>query len=254
MHPVLFSFGGFTVYTYGFFVAAGFFAAVLYISKNIRRGIISQDDLYSLFLHMIIAAVLGARALYVLTNPEDFLKAPQDIFKIWRGGLVYYGGFITAVLYAFYYAGKKKISLALLSDFAAPALGLGHFFGRIGCFFAGCCYGKACSLPWAVTFSNKDTMALGDTALHPTQLYEAFGNLAVFVFLHFYNKKQHPAGKTFALYLIIYSVLRFVIEFFRGDYRGGEFLGLSIAQNVSVILFITGLFIIYKADKRWKKK
>lgn len=254
MHPVLFSFGGFTVYTYGFFVAAGFFTAVLYLSKTVKKDIISQENLYSLFLYSIIAAIAGARILYVLTNIGVFMREPLAVFKIWQGGLVYYGGFILAVLYVIWYSKRKKIPLARLSDAMAPALGLGHFFGRLGCFFAGCCYGKSCSLPWAVTFSGENTLALRGIPLHPTQLYEAFGNLAIFVFLHFYNKKERAAGKTFALYLITYSVLRFTIEFFRGDFRGAELLGLSIAQTVSVILFAAGVLIIYKADKPWKKK
>ncbi|MDR1195588.1 MAG: prolipoprotein diacylglyceryl transferase, partial [Endomicrobium sp.] len=250
MHPILFSFGGFTVYMYGFFVALGFFSAAWYVSKTVKSDIISQDNLYSLFLWAIIAAIAGARVLYVLTNLGDFIKAPLDIFKIWHGGLVFYGGFVAAVLYVVWHTKRKKIPLARLSDAIAPALGLGHFFGRIGCFFAGCCYGKACELPWAIVFNNADTLAVKGAHLHPTQLYEAFGNLIIFVFLRSYDKKEHAAGKTFALYLIIYSILRFVIEFFRGDYRGSEFLGLSIAQTVSIILFATGIFIIYKADKK----
>lgn len=254
MHPELFTFGAFTVYTYGFFVAAGFFAATLYISKTTKSDIISQDNLYSLFLYTIIAAIAGARLLYVLTNLGDFIKAPLDIFKIWNGGLVYYGGFIAAVLYVVWFTKRRKISLARLSDSFAPALGLGHFFGRIGCFFAGCCYGKECAFGWAVTFNNPDTLAVHGVPIHPTQLYEASGNLLIFLFLHFYNKKEHAAGKTFAFYLIIYAALRFIVEFFRGDYRGNEFFGLSIAQNVSIILFAAGLIIIYKADKKWKKK
>lgn len=254
MHPILLSFGSFTIYTYGFFVAVGFLAATLFISKTTKSDIISQDNLYSLFLYTIIAAIVGARLLYVLTNIGDFIKAPLDIFKIWQGGLVYYGGFIVAVLYVIWYTKRKKVPLGRLSDTIAPALGLGHFFGRIGCFFAGCCYGKSCELPWAVTFNNENTLALHGVPLHPTQLYEAFANLAVFTFLYLYNKKEHAPGKTFAFYLIAYSVLRFIIEFFRGDFRGSEIFGLSIAQTVSVFLFASGLFIIYKVDKQWKKK
>jgi phosphatidylglycerol:prolipoprotein diacylglycerol transferase len=250
MHPILFSFGGFTIYTYGFFVALGFFTATLYVTKTVKSDIISQDNLYSLFLYTILAAIAGARLLYVLTNPGEFIKAPLDIFKVWQGGLVYYGGFITAVLYVVWHAKRKKAPLARLSDAIAPALGLGHFFGRIGCFFAGCCYGKACELPWAVTFNNSDTLAQQGVHLHPTQIYEALGNLAIFAILHFYNKKGHAAGKTFALYLITYALLRFTVEFFRGDYRGATFAGLSIAQTVSVLLFITGSVIMMMTSKK----
>ncbi|MCL2144289.1 MAG: prolipoprotein diacylglyceryl transferase [Endomicrobia bacterium] len=254
MYPTLLSFGGFTVYTYGFFVALGFFAATLYVSKTAKPDIISQDSLYSLFLYAIIAAIAGARLLYVLTNLGEFVKSPLDIFKVWHGGLVYYGGFIVAVSYVVWYTKRKKILLSRLSDAIAPALGLGHFFGRIGCFFAGCCYGKVCGLPWAVTFKNSDTLALHGVPLHPVQIYEAAANLIIFIILHLYNKKEHLAGKTFALYLIIYAVLRFILEFFRGDYRGAAFAGLSIAQAVSAGLLIIGITIIYRTNKKWKKK
>ncbi|MCL1972916.1 MAG: prolipoprotein diacylglyceryl transferase [Endomicrobia bacterium] len=254
MHPILFSFGNFTVYTYGLFVAVGFFTATLYVAKTVKSDIISQDNLYSLFLYTIVAAIVGARILYILTNLGEFAGAPLDIFKIWQGGLVYYGGFIVAVLYVIWYAKRKKIPLARLSDAIAPALGLGHFFGRLGCFFAGCCYGKECSLPWSVVFNNTDTLALRGVHLHPVQIYEALGNLMIFVILHFYNKKEHIAGKTFALYLIIYAVLRFSLEFFRGDFRGATFAGLSIAQLVSIILLAAGSIIILRANKKWKKK
>ena len=250
MHPILFSFGNITVYTYGFFVAAGFFAATLYVSKTAKSDIISQDNLYSLFLYTIAAAIVGARLLYVLTNPGEFAKAPLNIFKVWHGGLVYYGGFIVAALYVIWYAKRKKIPLARLSDVIAPALGLGHFFGRIGCFFAGCCYGKECSLPWSVVFNNTDTLALRGVHLHPVQIYEALGNLMIFVILHFYNKKEHAAGNAFALYLIIYAVLRFSLEFFRGDFRGATFAGLSIAQLVSIILLASGIIIIMRTSKK----
>ena len=250
MHPILFSFGSLTVYTYGFFVALGFFTATLYVAKTVKSDIISQDNLYSLFLYAIIAAIVGARLLYVFTNLQEFMRAPLDIFKVWRGGLVYYGGFIVAVLYVVWYTKRKKISLAKLSDAMAPALGLGHFFGRLGCFSAGCCYGKECLLPWSVVFSNSNTLAPQGVHLHPTQIYEALGNLIIFVILHFYNKKEHSAGKTFALYLIVYAVLRFTLEFFRGDYRGAEFAGFSIAQIFSVFLLITGSAIIYRINKK----
>ncbi|MDR2426113.1 MAG: prolipoprotein diacylglyceryl transferase [Endomicrobium sp.] len=250
MHPILLSFGGFTIYTYGLFVAVGFFLAALYVSKNIKSDIISQDDIYSLFLYAIISSIIGARLLYVLTEMQDFMKSPLDIFKIWNGGLIFYGGFIIAVTYIVWYTKRKKIPLARLSDIMAPALGLGHFFGRIGCFFAGCCYGKTSNMPWSVVFNNTDTLAVKGIHIHPTQLYEAFGNLAIFTILHFYNKKEHAAGKTFALYLIIYAILRFTVEFFRGDYRGAELAGLSVSQIISVFLFSAGLFIIYKTGKK----
>lgn len=250
MHPILLSIGGFTVYSYGFFVAIGFVSAVLYMSYALKKSkykIISQDQLYSLAIYLIIAAVIGARVLYELVeNFSGFIANPFDIFKVWQGGLVFYGGLITAVATFVFFAVKKKKNVLKLADLFAPAIALGHFFGRIGCFFAGCCYGKDCALPWSVEFNNPDTLAVKGVHIHPTQLYEAFGNLIIFFILALYNKNRnkHKAGNTLALYFLGYGILRFTVEFFRADYRGGEFLGLSVSQVFSIILFAIGCIML----------
>jgi phosphatidylglycerol:prolipoprotein diacylglycerol transferase len=130
-----------------------------------------------------------------------------------------------------------------LGDFFAPALALGHAIGRIGCFFAGCCYGKESSLPWSVIFNDENSLAVIGVHLHPTQIYETIGNFLLFTFLKFYGRKKRRTGMIFAVYLIIYSVLRFVVEIFRGDYRGIQYVGLSISQVISMGLFMFGVFI-----------
>lgn len=257
MHPILFKFAGLTLYTYGFFIALGFFFAALYISHILKKSkskIISQDELYSLFFYTIIAAIIGARILFVLTNMNDFISSPLDIFKVWQGGLVYYGGFIAAVLFVILYTKKKKIPLLELADIIAPAIPLGHFFGRIGCFSAGCCYGKECSLPWAVIFNNPYTLAPMGIYIHPTQIYEALSNIILFLVLHLLSRRKHAKGAILALYLIGYAIIRFSIEFFRGDYRGAEFLGLSVSQNISTVIFIIGIIILYLVNKNERTK
>ncbi|MCL2798792.1 MAG: prolipoprotein diacylglyceryl transferase [Endomicrobia bacterium] len=252
MYPILFSFGKITIYTYGFFIAVAFLAAISYVSyvlKKTKSSVITQDELYNLFLGLIVSGIVGARIFYIFVNFNEYLSAPLDIFKVWQGGLVYYGGFITAVGFLVLYAFKKKKSILKLSDIIAPALPLGHFFGRIGCFFAGCCFGRECALPWSVVFNNQHSLALQHVHLHPVQLYEAFGNLLLFMFLHFYNKKSHADGMSLAFYLTGYSVLRFAAEFLRGDFRGGYYLGLSVAQIISAVLFLAGLIILYRIQK-----
>ncbi|OEG69713.1 hypothetical protein ATZ36_07900 [Candidatus Endomicrobiellum trichonymphae] len=247
MHPILFTFGNFTIYTYGFFVATAFIAAIFYLSHSIKKSkekIISQDDLYSLVMYIMIFSVAGARLFFVFTDLNEFILYPLSIFKIWQGGLVYYGGFIAVIIFAYAYAKRKKIPLLKLGDFFAPALALGHALGRIGCFFAGCCYGKESSLPWTVVFINEHSLAVRGKSLHPTQLYEAFANFLLFVFLHFYSRKEHKSGVSFAVYIISYAVLRFIIEFFRGDYRGVQYFCFSVSQIISVFLFVAGVFII----------
>jgi phosphatidylglycerol:prolipoprotein diacylglycerol transferase len=247
MHPILFAFWNFTIHTYGFFVAVAFVAAIFYLSYSIKKPkeeIISQNDLYSLAMYIMIFGVAGARIFFVFTNLNEFILYPLSIFKIWQGGLVYYGGFIAVIIFVYAYAKRKKILLFKLCDFFVPALALGHALGRIGCFFAGCCYGKESSLPWAVIFINEHSLAVRGKPLHPTQLYEAFANLLLFIFLHFYSKKKRRSGVSFAVYTISYAVLRFIIEFFRSDYRGAQYFGFSVSQIISVFLFTIGVFII----------
>lgn len=256
MHPILLNLGSFSVYTYGFFVALGFLAAiyyVLYILKKKKSEIISQDNFLTLCFYTIITAILGARLLYVIINLKEFASSPLSIFAIWEGGLVYYGGFILAILFVILYSHNKKIPVLKFADILVPAIALGHFFGRIGCFFAGCCFGKACDLPWSVVFNNPDSLAVKGVPLHPVQLYESFANFILFIVLHIFNKKQHNAGMTFAFYLIGYALIRFVIEFFRGDFRGDYIIGLSISQVISAIIFLAGILIIYMVNKNARK-
>jgi phosphatidylglycerol:prolipoprotein diacylglycerol transferase len=142
------------------------------------------------------------------------------------------------------YVRIKKISILKLGDFFVPSLALGHAIGRIGCFFAGCCYGKETDVAWSVVFRDKNSSAVLNVHLHPTQLYEALGNFLIFFFLYFYSKKEHEKGFLVSFYFISYAVLRFIVEFFRGDLdRWRQCVGLSISQILSLILFIIGVSI-----------
>ncbi|MDR1942922.1 MAG: prolipoprotein diacylglyceryl transferase [Endomicrobium sp.] len=250
MYPIIFSIGKLTIFSYGLFVALAFFTAITYISNQIKKSkekILSQDELYSLFTYIIVSGIIGARFLFVFSNPQDFVLDPMSVFKLWEGGLTYYGGFISAAIFVLAYVRIKKISILKLGDFFAPALALGHAIGRIGCFFAGCCYGKETNVAWSVVFRDKNSLAVLGVHLHPTQLYESFGNFLIFFLLYFYSKKEHKKGFLVSFYFISYAVLRFVVEFFRGDPdRGGQYFGLSVSQILSLILFIIGVSIICK--------
>jgi phosphatidylglycerol:prolipoprotein diacylglycerol transferase len=248
MHPVFFSLWKFTIFSYGFFVALAFIVSILYLHSivKLKKQIISQDELCSLILYMVVFGIIGSRFFFVIINLHEFLLYPLNIFKLWQGGLVYYGGFISVILFLVIYAKNKNLQVFKLADLFAPALALGHAIGRIGCYFSGCCYGKESSLPWAVVFNDTNSAAVIGVHLHPTQIYEALGNFLLFIFLNFYCKKINKTGLIFAAYLILYSVLRFTVEVFRGDYRGIQCFGLSISQIISMCLFIIGVFIICK--------
>lgn len=243
MYPELFTVGGITIYTYGVCVALGFFIAIQYAIKYSVNTGATKNQLYDLFFYIILAGIIGARLLYVLIEFKYFISNPLEIFQLWKGGLVYYGGFIGAVVVAFIYLKFKKISMPKILDVFVPALALGHFFGRIGCFFSGCCYGRECDLAFAI--NNR----------YPTQLFEAFCNLIIFFVLHQFNKKEHKPGLTFLLYLIVYPGMRFIIEFFRGDDRGVFILGLSVGQVTSIgIIIVSILIIIFKYRNQYEKK
>ncbi len=239
MYPELFTVFGITIYTYGLMVAIGFFAGMTYIIKHTNDIPIKKDRMYDFLFYLIIFSIIGARLFYVLVNIDFFIQHPADIIKIWQGGLVFYGGFITAILYTVWYCKYKKIDIKKLADVFAPAIALGHAFGRIGCFFSGCCYGKETQC--FISINNR----------YPTQIIEAVGNLIIFFVLHKLYKKSHKNGYIFLLYLIFYSILRFSIEFLRGDDRGTFFLGLSPAQNISIVIFIIAImFLIINKSKK----
>ncbi|MDR2772750.1 MAG: prolipoprotein diacylglyceryl transferase [Elusimicrobiota bacterium] len=259
MHPILLKIGSFSLTSYGFFVALGFAAGMFYVSFQAKKKspqIISQDDLFSLLFYTIIAAVVGARALFVIAEyPEMIINNPLEMFAIWEGGLVFYGGFIGSILCAFFYIKKKKLNVAKVFDLFAPAVALGHFLGRIGCFMAGCCNGKPTDMPWAIVFNNPDSLSLiKGIPVHPVELYESFTNLILFIVLHNYNKKNHKDGLAIAAYLLAYSIYRFIFEFFRGDYRGEPILGLSTSQFISIFVFIAGIIIVYRVNRNGKNK
>ena len=237
MYPELFTIFGITIYTYGLMVAVGFFTGMTYIIKHTSNIPVKKDQMYDFLFYLIIFSIIGARLLYVLVNIDFFIQHPADIIKVWQGGLVFYGGFITAILYAVWYCKYKKIDIKKLADVFAPALALGHAFGRIGCFFSGCCYGKETQC--FISINNK----------YPTQIMEAVGNLIIFFVLHKLYKKSHKNGYIFLLYLVLYSVLRFLIEFLRGDDRGTFFLGLSPAQNISLVIFVIAVILLISSKK-----
>ena len=181
--------------------------------------------------------MLGGKLFHIIFFWDDFIAGwhAQGMRSL-REGFVFYGGFICATLAAVVYARLKKLPLAKLADIFAPSIALGHAFGRMGCFFNGCCYGKPCSLPWAVKFPPPHLMA--GIPVHPTEIYEALGNLLIFAGLSlFYHRKRYD-GQVFWLYVLGYGVLRSVVELFRGDYDIFYFGILTVGQLVAMTMII----------------
>lgn len=250
MHPILINFFGFDLYTYGLFVAIGFMAAV-YVSQKIAepRGI-KKETITDIFFIIMISALLGARGLYVIISFDSYKDNLLDIFKIWNGGLVFFGGFIAAVAATLIYFRFRKMDIWKTADILSPGLALGHALGRIGCLFAGCCYGKACELPIAITFTHPQSLAPLNIALHPTQIYMAFANFALFVVLMGVTKIKRFNGMVFLTYIMLYSAIRFIIEFFRGDFRGDfVFESISTSQGIGFFVFAIAFFLLIKLSR-----
>ncbi|OGQ48233.1 MAG: prolipoprotein diacylglyceryl transferase [Deltaproteobacteria bacterium RIFCSPLOWO2_02_FULL_47_10] len=253
MHPILFKipiFGGLTIHTYGALVAFGFLMGIFFITREAKR--LGEDPARALDLvfWIIIAALVGSRAYYILTEEFDaLLSDPLTFFKIWRGGLVFQGGVIGAFIVGILLVRYHKLSMWRYMDLFAPAIPLGHFFGRLGCFMTGCCFGRPAPFEswYAVTFPvNIHSFAPQGIPLYPTQLMEAFGELLIFAGLFIFRKHKRFEGQVMAIYLTAYAVLRLVVEYFRDDRnRVLVFDNFSAAQIVGIVMVscATGIWL-----------
>jgi len=219
MHQVALTIGKLTVTWYGLLVVAGFVAGLWTASRRSLRKGISGEVVADLGVWLMVGAIVGSRLWHVVVYwEEDFAGKPWwEMFAIRHGGLVFYGGLVGASLATIFYARRHEVPLWKLADALAPSIALGHVFGRIGCLMNGCCFGLPAALPWAIHFPPEHfTRGAG---VHPTQIYEAGANLALYAALAWLYRRKGFDGRVFASYLIAYGALRFLIEFFRGDYE-----------------------------------
>ncbi|HSB05344.1 MAG TPA: prolipoprotein diacylglyceryl transferase [Thermodesulfobacteriota bacterium] len=254
MCPILLQLDGFTVYAYGSILALGIVVGGILILLKARREKISLERVIELFFLAIFSGLVGSRGLYVLIELPLFRENPVKIFRIWEGGLVFYGGLLLAVAMTIGYMKWYQLPIWKMADLFAPSVALGLFFARIGCFMAGCCYGKETSLPWGITFTDPHSLARLNIPLHPTQFYEAAGGFALFLFLTRREKRKSYDGQIFWLFLLLYSVLRFLIEIVRDDPRGFLFgMFLSTSQTVGIFLAILSLFMLNYLGRRRRR-
>lgn len=251
MHPVLFQIGPLTLHTYGVFVALGFIIGILLALHQGKKEGFPKEKILDIGFYTLLSAIIGSRLFYVLVEYKYFIKNPVHIFKIWEGGLVFFGGLIAVLFVLLIYFKKNALPVWKTLDLFSPSLALGHAIGRLGCFSAGCCHGKPANLPWSVTFTNPDSLAIIGVPVHPTQLYETLSLSISFVILILIRKYKHFNGQIFWTYALLYSVIRFTIEFFRGDEaRGFIYKNLSIAQGISAVLFMTAIFFMVLLRKK----
>jgi len=254
MFPILIKIGPITIHTYGVFIAIGFLTGLVLAVRQAKKQGIPAEKIVDLGFYMLIAAVVGSRLFFIITNAGFYFKNPLAIFKIWEGGLVFYGGVIFAIPTAIWYMRKKGLDIWNTADIFAPSLAIGHAIGRLGCFSAGCCYGvQAGDHPFAVIFKDPECLAPRGIPLHPTQLYESAGEFFNFIVLIVLRRHRSFKGQLFWTYLLLYSVLRFIIEFFRGDeIRGFLFGNISVSQGISALIFIiavAGIMVFRKKTK-----
>ncbi|MBI4373536.1 MAG: prolipoprotein diacylglyceryl transferase [Deltaproteobacteria bacterium] len=255
MWPVLLEiplFGGIRIYTYGVLVALGFFAGVGWTVREGRKDQLSRDLILDLSFYIVLAALIGSRILYILTNLDQYVENPLDVLKVWKGGLVFFGGLLGALAVSFYYAKKMKIPFLKLADAFMPGIALGHAIGRLGCFASGCCHGR----PWAGFFSTTFpdlpmTLAPAGIPLFPSQLMESFTALLIFLLLCFLRKRQKFIGQIFFAYLVVYSMSRILLEYFRSDLARSYLIPhwFSVSQAISLCLVLFGLLAFIRRAK-----
>lgn len=248
MDPILFSFGKLTVTWYGSLVALGFIAALWTAGRRSVLVGISPEKVADVGPWLIIGTIIGARLVYVISYPQSFRGEPfWHVFAIWKGGLVFYGGLFGASAACILFCYRNKIPLWRFADVLAPSVALGHAIGRLGCLMNGCCYGQACSLPWAIKFPvGHETHPVGHDAIpvHPTQIYESLLNLGLYLGLAwFFRKRRQFEGQVFSIYLMGYAIVRSTVEMFRGDYPKDYYIGgwMTPAHKVSIVIFIAGI-------------
>lgn len=266
MYPKLLTTPYFTLHTFGVILAAAFLCALLWLFHGARREGVDREKVAGLGLWIIIGAIIGAKALMILRSMPYYLDHFSEIWSLetLQSGGDFYGGFIGALAASLiYFARHRSLSRWQIADLCGPAIALGQAIGRIGCFMAGCDYGCPTSLPWSVTFTDPAAASIVGTPLgiplHPVQIYESLLCLTLFIFLVWLSRRKRFDGQVILAYAMLYAVLRFFLEYFRGDAdRGFVFNGLfSTSQFVALIVVMIGLPVYiarWKAYRRNKPK
>src|SRR5436190_6076909 len=246
--------GSITVYTYGVLLAAAYLLGLKFAMVRAKARGLDAVRVLDLGIYIIISALVGAKLLLLVTDFRTFRADPAELLTLLRSGGVFYGGLILAVAVALWYIRRAGLPLWTTCDVFAPGIALGHVVGRFGCFFAGCCYGRPTTVPWAITFTNPYAAANVGTPLniplHPTQLYEAGTEALILVVLLVTESRGRKfAGRTFWLYMLMYAISRYIIEMFRGDPRGTVLI-FSTSQFISVILIPLALAMLVYLGRR----
>lgn len=248
MYPLLFDLGPIPIHTYGFLIAAGFLLAIFVVKRLAQLSKLNVERTIDLTFWSLIVGFVGARILFVLTRLNYFVEDPASIFKVWEGGLVFFGGPLAVVPFAIFYMKKHKLSPWKTADVLVPGLVLNHAAGRLGCLAAGCCYGKPTGTDFGIQLtSDLVERHLQGINLHPTQVYEASALLILFVGLLWIFRRKQFDGQVVLSYFIVYPIIRSIVEIYRGDLIRGFVIEnwISTSQFISMLVFLTALGVLW---------
>jgi phosphatidylglycerol:prolipoprotein diacylglycerol transferase len=237
--------GPLTLHTYGVLLALAFLAGLWIANRQAKKAGLDATRITDMAVYVLIGGLLGAKLLLLIVEWPFYSRNPGELFSLVQSGGVFYGGLLGALPVAWWYSRKHALPGWPTADVLAPGVALGQAVGRLGCFAAGCCYGRPTDVPWAVTFKDiYTTRTVGtplDVPLHPTQLYESAATLLIFGILLWLSRRKLFHGQVALAYIFLYAVARFVIEFYRGDAARGTVLGgwLSTSQFISILMVIT---------------
>lgn len=250
MFPILFKIGSIKVYSYGLMIAIGIVAALLLSLNRAKRLKLNTDAVMDLYIFGVAGGLIGAKLLYGIVELPTIINDPKFIIESLGSGLVVYGGIIGGIITGYIYCKRKKLDFWTYLDLLVPSLALAQGFGRIGCFGAGCCYGRETDSLLGVVFRNS-FYAPNGVKLIPTQLFSSAGDFIIAGILLYFSTKSKRKGQVAGLYLILYSIGRFIVEMFRGDPRGNIGV-LSTSQFICLFMFFIGIYIFGFVNKSGK--
>jgi phosphatidylglycerol:prolipoprotein diacylglycerol transferase len=246
MFPDLFSIGPLTIHTYGLFLVLGIITGLLFALRFGKDQGVKPQAIMDMGFIIILSALVGSRLAYILMNISYYWKHPLDMLIFWKGGLVFSGGLI-AVLFALgWYMKRSHLSFWKTGDLWAPSAAIGQGIGRLGCFMAGCCYGKPTEFNWGVVFTHPNSLAPLNIPLHPTQLYSSLSGFIIFGVLFYLHAKKQFEGQLLLWFLILHSTARLFIERFRGDERGLIFgSDMTVTQLFALVILFSAVITLF---------
>ncbi len=295
MHPILLPLKigniDFSLHSYGVMIAIGFIVGLIVAMREARRTGVNRYDVLDTVFWVALAGFVGARLLFIVVNADQYWYACVDyakfntlfsppfplenaqcfeVFNVFSGGLVWYGGLIGAILAAWLFTRRRKLNFYQMADVLIPSVALGHAFGRMGCLLAGCCFGHPTadhfplgiqfpqgSMAWRHQYEHGiiDRLAESSVAVHPTQIYEAFGEVGIFFALLFLARRKAFHGQLLLIYLGLYPILRSVIEVFRGDAERGFVIPgvLSTSQFISLLVVGASAFLLVRRYRAYRR-